>query len=67
MLKVKIDGMTCGHCERAVKSALAKVAGVTKIADFSLARGEAVLEGAPDVAAVIAAVKDAGYEARPLP
>jgi copper chaperone len=66
MPRVKIDGMTCDHCVRRVTQALAKVPGVTKVTGVDLARGEASVEGAPDGAALVAAVKRAGYEARPI-
>jgi copper chaperone len=65
MVKLKVDGMTCGHCVQAVTRALAKVKGVERVASVDLQSGEAVLEGSPDVGAAIEAVKDAGYVARP--
>jgi copper chaperone len=65
MLKLKVDGMTCGHCVQAVTKALARVKGVERVASVDLQSGEAVLEGSPDVAAALEAVKDAGYAARP--
>jgi copper chaperone len=58
-----IKGMTCDHCVRAVTKALAQVPGVSGVPRVDLGRGEAVLEGAPDEWAVIAAVRDEGYEA----
>jgi copper chaperone len=65
MVKLKVDGMTCGHCVQAVTKALARVKGVERVASVDLQTGEAVLDGSPDVAAAIQAVKDAGYVARP--
>jgi copper chaperone len=63
MQKYDIKGMTCGHCVRAVEKALAKVPGVSQVRGVDLERGEALLEGAPDEQAVIAAVRGQGYEA----
>jgi copper chaperone len=65
MTELKIDGMTCGHCTAAVKKALEKVAGVSA-ATVDLAAGRAHVEGDADVAALVAAVQDEGYQAAPL-
>jgi len=65
MTELKIDGMTCGHCSAAVKKALEKVAGVTG-ADVDLAAGRAHVAGKADLAALVAAVQDEGYQAKPL-
>lgn len=62
MTELKIEGMTCHHCQAAVKKALEKVAGV-RSADVDLAHGTAKVEGAADIAALIAAVEDEGYRA----
>jgi copper chaperone len=64
MQKYAITGMTCGHCVRAVTGALSKVPGVDRVAEVSLERGEATIEGSPDEQAVLAAVREEGYEAR---
>ena len=60
---LEIDGMTCGHCVRAVKNALEAVPGVES-ADVVLTPGRATVmhEGIPG--ALVAAVQDEGYEAR---
>jgi len=65
MTELKIDGMTCGHCTAAVKKALEKVAGVSA-ATVDLAAGRAQVAGDADVAALVAAVQDEGYQAAPL-
>ena len=59
-----IQGMTCDHCVRAVTRALGKVPGVRAVHAVDLARGQALIEGSPDEKAVIAAIRDEGYEAR---
>ena len=64
MTKLKIEGMSCGHCVGAVSKALSAVPGVRQVTEVSLDRGEAVVEGEADLQALIAAVKEEGYEAR---
>ncbi len=63
MIKLKVTGMTCQHCEKAVSEALAGVSGVDTVVSVSHERDEAVVEGSPELASLIAAVKDEGYEA----
>jgi copper chaperone len=62
MLKLRIKGMTCSHCVSSVTRALAAVPGVLRVEDVSLARGEAVLEGAPETSALLRAVRGEGYD-----
>ena len=64
MLKLKVDGMNCGHCVKSVTEALSGVAGVSKVVEVSLERGEAVVDGSADAASLIAAVEECGFEAR---
>jgi copper chaperone len=64
MLKLKVDGMNCGHCVKSVTEALAGVAGVRKVVEVSLERGEAVIEGSAEPALLIAAVEERGFEAK---
>ncbi len=63
MIKLRVTGMTCQHCERAVSEALAGVSGVDEVVSVSHERDEATVEGSPDVSALISAVKEEGYEA----
>ena len=60
----QVTGMSCGHCESAVRGEVAKVAGVEQI-DVSATNGRLLISAsAPlDDAAVLAAVAEAGYEA----
>lgn len=64
MLKLKIEGMTCGHCVKAVTDALAKVPGVEKVVEVDLARKEAVVAGQPRPEQLVRAIEEAGYAAR---
>ena len=63
MIRLKISGMTCGHCVRAVQTALAAVPGVSGPVTVSLEPGEAQVEGAADPQALVAAVVSEGYAA----
>ena len=63
MIRLKVTGMTCQHCERAVSEALEGVSGVDKVISVNRERDEANVEGSPDMDALIAAVKEEGYEA----
>ena len=63
MIKLNITGMTCQHCVKAVNEALASVPGVEKVIDVDLERGEATLEGHPEIDRLIEAVSEEGYQA----
>lgn len=61
MKTVKIEGMMCMHCVKAVEKALSAVEGVTAV-QVSLEEKQAVVEGTAAQEALKAAVTDAGYE-----
>ena len=63
MTRLNVKGMTCGHCEAAVKKALEAVPGVTAVTRVDRNAGVAEVEGAADVSALIAAVVEEGYQA----
>lgn len=58
---VKIEGMMCMHCVKAVEKALSAVEGVTAVT-VSLEDKQAVVEGSAAEEALKAAIVDAGYE-----
>lgn len=61
-LTLTVPGMTCGHCEAAVKGEVGKVRGVEAV-DVDLATKRVVVHGAGiDRAAVVAAIDEAGFE-----
>ena len=62
MTKLDIEGMTCGHCQSAVKSALESVQGVQS-AEVDLRNEAAIVEGEADTDKLIAAVEEEGYKA----
>ena len=66
MIELEVLNMTCGHCEMAVRKALAKVPGVTDVVKVDRTANRAAVEGNPEVAALVAAVKAEGYPARAL-
>ena len=60
-----VTGMTCEHCERAVKSEVGEIDGVTTVS-VSAATGHLAVTtnaGPVDTDAVLAAVDEAGYSA----
>ncbi len=62
-IQLAIKGMTCDHCVRAVTNAVEDVDGVTA-AQVSLDTNSARVEGEViDVAKIIEAIKEEGYEA----
>lgn len=63
MTELKIEGMTCQHCVRAVTEALADVGGVDRVVAVDLDTGMAKIEGDADHQALVAAVREDGYEA----
>ncbi len=63
MIKLKVTGMTCGHCESAVNQALAAVPGVDRVMEVDRGKKLAVVEGSAELEALIAAVAAEGYEA----
>ena len=64
-IELKVNGMTCGACSKAVKSALLKVTGVTD-AVVSHDEGKAVViieKGKAKTDEIIKAVENAGFSA----
>ncbi len=62
---LNVTGMMCQHCVAHVRKALEGVAGVSSV-DVSLEAGTATVEASDEVSdeALVAAVVDAGYEAK---
>ena len=59
-----VTGMSCGHCERAIRAEVEQIPGVTGV-EVSAQSGSLSVTGETPVddAAVIAAVDEAGYAA----
>lgn len=59
---IKIEGMTCGHCEGRVTTELMKIAGVTQvIASSADAKAIITADSEIDAQAIDSAVREAGY------
>ncbi len=62
-LEFRVPGMTCGHCESAVKSEISQLPGVSSVT-VDLGTKAVVVEGTElDREAIWAAVDEAGFEA----
>jgi Cu+-exporting ATPase len=68
IVRLRVGGMGCGGCVRAVQRALQGVPGVAR-ALVELEGGFAEVEAAPitETADLVAAVERAGYDATPAP
>ena len=61
-ITINVPGMTCGHCEAAVKGEIGKVAGVSQVT-VDLATKDVVVSGVDlDLPAIVAAIEEAGFE-----
>lgn len=63
VVKLKVTGMTCEHCEKAVEKALSGVSGVETVIAVNREQNEAIVEGSAANDALLAAVREEGYEA----
>ncbi|HVT43255.1 MAG TPA: heavy-metal-associated domain-containing protein [Thermoanaerobaculia bacterium] len=61
---LRIDGMSCDHCVRALTAVLKQTRGVTST-EISLERGTAVIEHATEVSTndFVRAIEEEGYTA----
>ena len=58
----QVQGMTCGHCERAITQEIGRVAGVRSVAvDLPAGAVTVSVDTAVDRADIAAAVDEAGY------
>ena len=64
-ITLKVDGMTCGGCVRSVEGVLAAIDGVTAArADLVAGTAQVTTARPVDPALLVAAVEEAGFEAR---
>ena len=62
MYRFNVNGMTCGHCEAAVKGEVGAVPGVSDVS-VDLDTKDVVVTGAGlDRDAIVAAIDEAGYD-----
>lgn len=57
-MRLNVEGMTCAHCERAIKRAVAALGGT---AEVDLAAGTVEVTGIDDIAAVRRTIEEEGY------
>ena len=62
MTKLNVPDMTCGHCKAAVEKAVASVDTDAKVA-VDLETRTVEIDTNADMAAILAALKEEGYEA----
>ena len=60
---LKIDGMTCGHCVKAVSAALEQIPGVAAVR-VDLEHGRAEVDGEAEAERLMEAVRAEGYEVK---
>jgi copper chaperone len=60
MYELKVDGMSCGHCVKAVTSAVQEIDQAAKV-NVDLAGKKVQIESDADLAAIKEAVSEAGY------
>ena len=61
-ISVPVEGMSCASCVAHVEKAIAKLPGVTSVAvNLATERAAVAFAGAPDTAAVVRAIANAGY------
>ncbi len=63
-LKLKVEGMSCGHCEIAVQDAVRKLPGIKKV-KANKRRKEAAIEydaAAVSTEQIVKAINDTGYQ-----
>lgn len=58
---LKIEGMTCGHCQARVEQALNAISGVNAKVDLASNSAEVVMNGLVSDDALRQAVEQAGY------
>lgn len=66
--RFQVTGMSCAHCESAVRAEVGRIEGVEAV-EVSARTGELAVTSvaALDAAAIVAAVDEAGYDAVALP
>ncbi|MEM7736643.1 MAG: heavy metal-associated domain-containing protein [Deinococcota bacterium] len=65
MTTLAITGMTCDHCQKAVKTALEGVQGTQQVA-VDLEQGRATVQGDVQPKLLVQAVQEQGYSAQLL-
>lgn len=61
-ITLSVPGMTCGHCEAAVKQEVGALAGVSDVAVDLDSKDVVVSGGALDRDQIVAAIDEAGFD-----
>lgn len=63
-MDIRVSGMTCEHCERAVRDELGRIAGVRDVAIQIVPGGVSTITVTPDLPlnALSEAIAEAGYD-----
>ncbi len=61
MNKIKIKGMSCGHCVASTTKALENIAGISNV-QVNLDKGEACYDGEVDKQVIEEAISKIGFE-----
>jgi len=61
MQTFKVQGMTCGHCVKAVSNAVQALDGQARV-EVDLAQGQVTVDSAAERSALAAAIREEGYE-----
>lgn len=59
-MKMIVEGMTCGHCVRAITSAIHRLDPSAQV-DIDLGTADVSVAGSISVEAAVAAIQEAGY------
>jgi copper chaperone len=62
-LSFQVEGMSCGHCRSSVTAAIRTIEPTAKV-DVDLQSGLVTVAPARDRAAIVEAIRKAGYETR---
>ncbi|BBY14745.1 cation transporter [Mycolicibacterium litorale] len=62
-IHLNVEGMSCGHCVKAITTAVEPLPGVAGVT-VDLEAGTVTVAGEADEAAVVAAIEDCGYDVR---
>lgn len=63
-VRFNVEGMACSSCAERVETAISTTPGVDSVkVDLAAKQAEVVFSGAPAADAVLAAIKNAGYQA----
>ncbi|BAU56945.1 heavy-metal-associated domain-containing protein [Halorhodospira halochloris] len=60
-VKIRIEGMSCSHCEASVREVLETLPGVEQVIEVSAEAQQAQVKGRPDPALVAQRLEEIGF------